>query len=164
MAIAVVVLDHHQDLCTLRQHLAELSTPLSRLQAVGPGETMFDQVEELNPQLRQKRLQQAMACWLLPFGFFAGVTFTVMTNLDTFAFAGAWGNRLIGGLLGLAAGLLGSFAARSDVDSSNEDRLRQLRNRSEEGSWLLLVESASGQDMPWKELQRGRPQAVVALS
>lgn len=164
MAIAVVVLDHHQDLCTLRQHLAELSTPLSRLQAVGPGETMFDQVEELNPQLRQKRLQKAMAFWLLPFGFFAGVTFTVMTNLDTFAFAGAWGNRLIGGLLGLAAGLLGSFAARSDVDSSNEDRLRQLRNRSEEGCWLLLVESASGQDMPWKELQRGRPQAVVALS
>lgn len=164
MAIAVVVLDHHQDLCTLRQHLAELSTPLSRLQAVGPGETMFDQVEELNPQLRQKRLQQAMAFWLLPFGFFAGVTFTVMTNLDTFAFAGAWGNRLIGGLLGLVAGLLGSFAARSDVDSSNEDRLRQLRNRSEEGFWLLLVESASGQDMPWKELQRWRPQAVVALS
>ena len=163
MTIAVVVLDHHQDLCDLRQYLAELPTPLARLQSVGPGETTFDQVEELNPQLRQKRLQQAMAFWLLPFGFFAGVTFTVMTNLDTFAFAGLWGNRLIGGLLGLVAGLLGSFAARSDVDSSNEDRLRQLRNRSEEGCWLLVVESASGQDMPWKELQRVRPQAVVAL-
>ena len=163
MTIAVVVLDHHQDLCTLRQSLAELPTPLTRLQSVGPGETPFAQVEELNPQLRQQRLQKTMAFWLLPFGFFAGVTFTVMTDLDTFAFAGPWGNRLIGGLLGLAAGLLGSFAARSDVDSSNEDRLRQLRNRSEEGFWLLVVESASGQDMPWKELQRVRPQAVVAL-
>ncbi|MXW40970.1 MAG: hypothetical protein F4Z75_07520 [Synechococcus sp. SB0668_bin_15] len=164
MAVAVVVLDHHQDLCTLRHHLAQLPTPLGRLQSVGPGETPFDQVEVLNPQLRQQRLQRTMAFWLAPFGFFAGVTFTVMTSLDTFAFAGAWGNRLIGGLLGLVAGLLGSFAARSDVDSSNEDRLRQLRNRSEEGLWLLVVESASGKGMPWRELQRVRPQAVVALS
>lgn len=164
MAVAVVVLDHHQDLQTLRLRLAQLSTPLARLQGVGPGETPFDQVELLNPQLRQQRLQRAMAFWLVPFGFFAGVTFTVMTSLDTFTFAGVWGNRLIGGLLGLVAGLLGSFAARSDVDSSNEDRLRQLRNRSDEGCWLLVVESASGQEMPWKELQRARPQAVVALS
>ncbi|KKZ10217.1 MAG: hypothetical protein TE42_10595 [Candidatus Synechococcus spongiarum SP3] len=163
MAIAVVVLDDHQDLCTLRQHLAQCSTPLASLQSVGPGETPFDQVEVLNPQLRQQRLQQAMAFWLVPFGFFAGVTFTVMTSLDTFAFAGLWGNRLMGGLLGLIAGFLGSFAASSGVDSSNEDRLRQLRNRSEEGCWLLVVESASGQDIPWKELQRVRPQAVVAL-
>lgn len=163
MTIAVVVLDRHQNLCTLRQHLAELSAPLARLQAVGPGETPFGQVEVLNPQLRQQRLQQTMAFWLVPFGFFAGVTFTVMTNLDTFAFAGFWGNRLIGGLLGLIAGFLGSFAASSGVDSSNEDRLRQLRNRSEEGCWLLVVESRAGQDMPWKELQRVRPQAVVAL-
>ena len=164
MAVAVVVLDHHQDLCALRHHLAQLSVPLARLQGVGPEETPFDQVEVLNPQLRQQRLQRTMVFWLAPFGFFAGVTFTVMTNLDTFAFAGAWGNRLIGGLLGLVAGLLGSFAARSDLDGSNEDRLRQLCNRSEEGCWLLVVESASGQDMPWKELQRVRPQAVVALS
>ena len=163
MAIAVVVLDHHQDLCILRQHLAQLSTPLTSLQSVGPGEIPFGQVEVLNPQLRQQRLQRTMAVWLVPFGFFAGVTFTVMTNLDTFAFAGLWGNRLIGGLLGLVAGFLGSFAASSSVDSSNEDRLRQLRNRSEEGCWLLVVEPRAGQDMPWKELQRVRPQAVVAL-
>ena len=163
MAIAVVVLDRHQDLCTLRQQLAQLATSLDRLQAVGPGETPFTQVEVLNPQLRQQRLQQTMAVWLAPFGFFAGVTFTVMTNLDTFAFAGLWGNRLIGGLLGMIAGFLGSFAASSGVDSSNEDRLRQLRNRSEEGCWLLVVESRVGQELPWKALQRVRPQAVVAL-
>ena len=163
MAIAVVVLDDHRHLRNLRQHLAQLSPPLAMVQSVGPGETPFDQVEALNPQLRQQRLQRAMAFWLLPFGFFAGVTFTVITNLDTFAFAGLWGNRLMGGLLGLIAGLLGSFAARADVDASNEDRLRQLRNRSEEGCWLLVVESRTGQDMPWKELRRVRPQAVMAL-
>ena len=163
MAVAVVVLDRHQDLCTLRHHLAQLSTPLARLQSVGPGETPFDQLEVLNPQLRQQRLQRTMAFWLAPFGFFAGVTFTVMTNLDTFAFAGLWGNRLIGGLLGLGAGVLGSFAARSDVDGANDDRLRQLRNRSEEGRWLLVVESRPGQEVPWKALQRVPHQAVVPL-
>jgi len=162
MATAVVVLHQHQDLKTLHRRLAELPLPL-RLQAVEPGEEAFDQVDVLNPQRQQQRLQKVMAFWLLPFGFFAGVTFTFMTNLDTFAFAGVWGNRCIGGLLGLGAGLLGSFAARSGVDSSNDDRLRQLRNRSEEGFWLLVVESAMGQDIPWKELQRVRPQMVVTL-
>lgn len=163
MATAVVVLNRHQDLEALRRNLLELSPPLRCLHAVGAGETPFEQVEQLNPQLRQQQLQRTMALWLAPFGFFAGVTFTFMTNLRTFAVFGDVGNHLMGGLLGMVSGLLGSFAARAGGESSNDDRLRQLRNRSDEGCWLLIVETATGNDMPWKQLHAVKPQAVMAL-
>ncbi|NBW63469.1 MAG: hypothetical protein EBR33_10080, partial [Synechococcaceae bacterium WB4_1_0192] len=108
--------------------------------------------------------QRAMPRWLLPFGFFAGLTFTFITDLDTFAFAGSWGSHLIGGILGLGSGWLGSFAAAASVTSEADDRIRALRNRLEEGNWLLLVETASGMEMPWTRLQEARPKAVVRLN
>ena len=105
-----------------------------------------------------------MARWLLPFGFFAGLTFTFITDLDTFAFAGDLGSHLIGGLLGLGSGWMGSFAAAASVTSEADDRVRALRNRLEEGNWLLLVESANGIEMPWTRLQEAKPRAVVRLN
>ena len=105
-----------------------------------------------------------MARWLLPFGFLAGLTFTYITDLDTFAFAGAWSQHLVGGLLGLGSGWMGSFAAAASVSSEEDDRVRGLRNRLEEGSWLLLAETAGGVEMPWTTLQQARPQAVVRLA
>ncbi|GEM_PF-4957964 len=50
-----------------------------------------------------------MASWLVPFGFAAGYTFSLITGLDTFAWAGTIGNRVIGGLLGAISGAMGSF-------------------------------------------------------
>ncbi|HYP03884.1 MAG TPA: hypothetical protein VER57_04965, partial [Cyanobium sp.] len=98
-----------------------------------------------------------------PFGFLAGLTFTQITDLHTFAFAGRWGEPVIGGLLGMGSGWMGSYAAAASVVSEEDDRIRGLRNRLEEGSWLLLVEPAQGRDMPWTLLQEARPKAVVRL-
>jgi hypothetical protein len=50
------------------------------------------------------------------------------------------------------------------VTSEVDDRVRALRNRLEEGNWLLLVETANGVEMPWTRLQEARPKAVVRLS
>jgi hypothetical protein len=105
-----------------------------------------------------------MATWLIPFGFFAGLTFTFITDLDTFAFAGSIGSHLIGGLLGLGSGWMGSFAAAASVSSDVDDRVRALRNRLDEGNWLLLVDMPSGIEIPWTRLQEGRPKAVVRLN
>ena len=121
-------------------------------------------VDELNPSIARKRRQKGMATWLMPFGFFAGVTFTFMTDLDTFAFAGVVGSHLIGGLLGLGSGLMGSYAAAASVSSDSDDRVRALRNRLEEGNWLLLLETATGVEVPWTRLQEAKPQSVVRLS
>ena len=119
--------------------------------------------EELRALTRQRR-QKAMARWLMPFGFLAGLTFTKITTLTTFDSFGPWGQPVIGGLLGMGSGLMGSYAAAASVNSENEDGVRILRNRREEGRWLLLMETPSGIDLPWQTVQRSRPLQVVRLS
>ena len=160
----VVVLSERKRLRQLREQLAALTPAPVRLVAIGKGETDVAEVVELNPALTRRLRQQGMARWLLPFGFLAGLTFTFITDLDTFAFAGTWGSHLIGGVLGLGSGLMGSFAAAASVSSEADDRVRALRNRLEEGNWLLLVEMPNGLEMPWTRLQEARPKAVVRFN
>jgi len=160
----VVVLSGRQQLHRLKDQLAALTPAPIRLVAIGESETDLASVDELNPAIARRRRQRGMATWLMPFGFFAGLTFTYITDLDTFAFAGPIGSHLIGGLLGLGSGLMGSFAAAASVTSEVDDRVRALRNRLEEGNWLLLVETATGVDIPWTRLQEAKPQSVVRLN
>ena len=160
----VVVLAERKRLRQLQQQLQTLTPPPLRLVAIGQGETDIATVAELNPALARRQRQRRMATWLIPFGFFAGLTFTFITDLDTFAFAGPWGSHLIGGLLGLGSGWMGSFAAAASVSSEADDRVRTLRNRLEEGNWLLLVETATGVEIPWTRVQEAKPKAVVRLN
>jgi hypothetical protein len=159
----VVVLESRKRLRELRDQLAALQPPLASLVAVGSGETALEQVEALNPAVARRRRQRGMALWLLPFGFLAGLTFTQITDLQTFSALGPWGEPLLGGLLGMGSGWLGSFVAAASVSSEVDDRLRTLRNRLDEGSWLLLLEPAGGEEVPWALLQQARPKAVVRL-
>ena len=161
--IVVVVLNDRKRLHQLRDRLAELQPPLLQLEAIGEGEQAMAEVARLNPAVARRARQQGMARWLIPFGFLAGLTFTYITDLDTFAFAGAWSQHLIGALLGMGSGWMGSFAAAASVRSEEDDRIRSLRNRVEEGNWLLLAETANGVDMPWISLQQAKPLAVVRL-
>ncbi len=160
----VVVFNDRKRLKQCQESLAERQPPLAELVAIGAQESSLDDVPRLNPAVARRNRQRSMARWLLPFGFMAGLTFTYITDLDTFAFAGAWSQHLIGALLGLVSGWMGSFAAAASVSSEDDDRIRGLRNRLEEGSWLLLAETASGVDMPWLLLQQHRPLAVVRLA
>lgn len=159
----VVVLDDRQRLQQLRDRLAEQRPAPTVLVAIGEGETAFESVDRLMPATARRRRQRAMARWLMPFGFLAGLTFTQITDLHTFDAVGTWGEPVIGGLLGMLSGLMGSYAAAASVSSEEDDRLRILRNRLQEGNWLLLVEPAAGQDMPWPLVQQARPKAVVRL-
>ena len=95
--------------------------PGLQLREVGTGGTEPEEVVELNPALQRQARQRQMATWLLPFGFGAGMVFTFITNLDTFAFAGPIGQPLIGGLLGLGSGWMGSYAAAASVTSDRDD-------------------------------------------
>lgn len=159
----VVVLDNRERLRALREELAAVEPPLQQLVAIGPGETDPAMVERLDPTTARRRRQRSMARWLLPFGFLAGLTFTKITDLHTFSALGPWGEPVVGGLLGLVSGWMGSFAAAFSVASEDADRVRGLRNRLEEGQWLLLLEPAAGQEVPWTTVQRARPKAVVRL-
>ena len=160
----VAVLAAHDQLQALRNQLAELSPPPLSLLAIGPGELALEQVERLNPSQARTRRQKQMALWLIPFGFFAGVMFTFITDLHTFAFAGPLGEPLISGLLGLGSGWMGSFAAAASVPSEDDDQVRILRNRLQEGNWLLLLETRNGVELPWRLLQQAGARALVRLS
>jgi hypothetical protein len=160
----VVVIAERKRLKQLRDDLKQHLPAPERLVAIGRGETPIETIEELNPTLTRQLRQRRMATWLIPFGFFAGLTFTFITDLDTFAFAGSIGSHLIGGILGLGSGWMGSFAAAASVTSEADDRVRALRNRLEEGNWLLLITMPNGVEMPWTRLQAARPQAVVRLN
>ncbi len=159
----VVVMDDRGRLQQLQQRLASMNPPPAQLRAIGAGESDLAAVDRLNPAAGRRQRQRVMARWLLPFGFLAGLTFTRITDLHTFDFAGPWGEPVIGGLLGMGSGWMGSFAAAASVNSEEDDRIRSLRNRLEEGCWLLLVEPARGTEMPWQVLQQARPKAVVRL-
>jgi len=159
----VVVLDDRERLERLRQRLSAELPAVKEMVVVGPGETALAAVERLDPSAGRRRRQRGMARWLMPFGFMAGLTFTQITDLHTFDAVGPWGEPLIGGLLGMGSGLMGSFAAAASVSSEDDDRIRSLRNRLEEGNWLLLIEVAGEGDLPWSVLQQARPRAVVRL-
>lgn len=159
----VMVFSERSRLQELREVLAAQQPPLAQLLAIGAGETDLAEVPRLDPATARRQRQRAMALWLIPFGFLAGLTFTYITDLDTLAFFGPWSQHLFGALLGLASGWMGSFAAAASVRSADDDRIRGLRNRLEEGSWLLLAETRPGGELPWTLVQRARPQAVVRL-
>ena len=164
MAISVVVLSDGETADRLSEQLAGMELPLLQCLTIPPQGDAIDKVELLSPNLTRQRRQKAMARWLMPFGFFAGVTFTKITNLSTFSAFGPWGETLISGLMGLGSGLMGSYAAAASVASDNEDGVRILRNRRDEGCWLLLLESPAGVELPWQTVQRHRPLQVVRLS
>jgi hypothetical protein len=121
--------------------LKKANLPLDGITRVGSGLTAAEEVELLNPKLKARRVRKLMALWLLPFGFLGGLTFSFMTNLDTFAWAGPVGSRIVAGLAGSVSGLMGSFVISTNLanSSSNGDLLPFL-NRLDEGKFLLLVE------------------------
>lgn len=169
MPACVLVLKEQASAASLEQKLRANGVPLLRCVLVSPAEggkegVSIDSVDLLNPKMARERRQRSMARWLLPFGFMAGLTFTQITTLDTFSGLGPWGQPVIGGLLGMGSGLMGSYAAAASVPSDNEDGVRILRNRHDENRWLLLVETPSGIEPPWQLLQSARPLQVVRLN
>jgi hypothetical protein len=75
--------------------------------------------------------------------FFAGATFSVITGLHTFAWAGEIGNHVVGGLLGAASGAMGSVFVGGGVGlvTGGGDAL-PYRNRLDAGKYLIVVEGA----------------------
>ncbi len=186
MAVCVLVLAERDPADQLNEQLRAAKTPLIRCELVPPvttsttkpeiaasetkgnGETLesmdIDSVEMLSPKLARQRRQKVMSFWLLPFGFIAGITMTLMTDMDTFASFGPLVASIIGGLLGLGSGWMGSYASAMSVKMENAEDVRILRNRHEQGRWLLLLETPMDIDLPWKVLREANPLEITRLS
>ena len=128
----------------------------------------FEEIENiriLNPKLDRKIRQKNMSKWLMPFGFIAGIAFSSMTNLSTFSFLGLnnIGESLIGGLMGMCSGYLGSIVSSASINLNRNKELRSIINLNKEGKWLVLLENQIGSELPWALIKQSEPKDIIFL-
>jgi hypothetical protein len=114
--------------------------PMKQVSILGRGYKTADEFGLIDPNQQAKKQAKLMAVWLVPFGFIAGVTFSLMTQLKTFAWAGEIGDHAIGGVLGAIAGGMGSFVVggAGGMAFGSGDAL-PYRNRLNAGKFLIAV-------------------------
>jgi hypothetical protein len=123
--------------------LESQNLPKNAVAILGRGYKTADEYGLIDPNEQAQRQVRLMATWLVPFGFVAGTTFSVITGLQTFAWAGEIGNHLIGGLLGTIAGGMGSLVVGGGVGLlvGGGDAL-PYRNRLNAGKYLIVVKGS----------------------
>ena len=128
-------------------------------------QSTFNNIKLLNPALARKDRQKTLATWLIPFGFIAGLSFSQMTDLKTFADMGFPNQleRLLGGLVGMISGALGSFFSAGGISQETADDLRALQKKSEEGFWLLILELPIEIEPPWAILKEADSLEVITI-
>jgi hypothetical protein len=109
---------------------------------LGRGYKTADEFGLIDPKDQAKKQAQIMATWLIPFGFFAGFTFSLITGLDTFAWAGEVGNHIVGGLLGAASGAMGGVFVGGGVSLLISGDALPYRNSLDAGKYLVAVEGS----------------------
>jgi hypothetical protein len=120
--------------------LEKENLPISQISILGKGYKSADEYGLIDPNEKARQQAILMAIWLIPFGFFGGLTFSLITNLQTFAWAGEIGNHFIGGLLGAFGGAMGSLFVGGGVGLivGGSDAL-PYRNRLNAGKYLVVV-------------------------
>ncbi|XWK86993.1 MAG: hypothetical protein U7127_22720 [Phormidium sp.] len=113
---------------------------MDKVTILGKGYKSADEFGLIDPNEQAIKQAKFMAFWLVPFGFVAGATFSVITGLNTFAWAGEIGNHLIGGVLGAIGGGMGSIFAGGGTGLifGGGDAL-PYRNRLNAGKYLIVV-------------------------
>ncbi len=191
--LCIVVLSSREKANQIKEKLLNAATPLTQCVLITPGISKNPNIQQkqqgngnasdeklsssilepvdietirlLNPQLLKQLRQRRMAMGLMPFGFLAGLTFSQMTNLTTFADLGigALGENLSGGLVGMISGWMGSFVGAASVKSKNSEDINTLRKLNEQGFWLLLLETPIEVEIPWRFLKEVGANEVVRL-
>ena len=125
----------------------------------------FNDIKLLNPTLAKKERQKTLATWLIPFGFIAGLSFSQMTGLNTFAELGFPNQfeKLLGGLVGMISGALGSYFSAGGISQETNDDLRAIRKKSEEGVWLLILELPIEIEPPWAIINETNNLGIITL-
>ncbi len=134
-------------------------------EAAFANQSSFNNIKLLNPSLARKDRQKTLATWLIPFGFIAGLSFSQMTDLNTFSDMGFPNQleKLLGGLVGMISGALGSFFSAGGISQEIVDDLRALRKKSEEGFWLLIIELPIEIEPPWSILKETDSLEIITI-
>ncbi len=115
--------------------------PTKQVSILGKGYKSADEFGFIDPNTIARKNAIRMAYWLIPFGFFGGYTFDLITTIDTFGWAGEPFNHIIGGILGAIGGAMGSFfiGGGAGLVEGSGDAL-PYRNRLDAGKYLVIVE------------------------
>ncbi len=138
---------------------------LEATEEVLTNQSSFNNIKLLNPALGRKDRQKTLATWLIPFGFIAGLSFSQMTDLKTFADMGFPNQleKILGGLVGMISGALGSFFSAGGINQETVDDLRAIRKKSEEGFWLIILELPIEIEPPWAILKETENLEVITI-
>ncbi|KKI98330.1 hypothetical protein [Prochlorothrix hollandica] len=117
--------------------------PLSQMSILGRGYKSADEFGLLDPYDSAWKQIRLMATWLIPFGFGAGVIFSIISGLQTFAWAGEWGNHAVGGVLGAIAASMGSIFVGGGAGIILSGDVVPYRNRINAGKYLLVVQGTA---------------------
>ena len=125
----------------------------------------FNNVKLLNPTLARNERQKTLAAWLIPFGFITGLSFSQMTDLKTFADMGFPNQfeKLLGGLVGMLSGWLGSFFSAGNINQDIDDDIRALRKKSEQGFWLIILEMPIELELPWAIIKETNYLEIITI-
>ena len=186
MSTYVIILQEKETAKELLIKLREAQTPILNCDLVEPldnksdhensnsdtsekifaNQSNFNNIKLLNPALARKDRQKTLATWLIPFGFVAGLSFSQMTDLKTFADMGFPNQleKLLGGLVGMVSGALGSFFSAEGISQETADDLRALQKKSKEGFWLLILELPIEIEPPWAVLKETDSLEIITIS
>ena len=185
MSTCVIIFKEKQPAKELLLKLTEVQTPILNCDLIEPlnkkidsenitlenseevflNQLNFNNVKILNPTLARKERQKALATWLIPFGFIAGLSFSQMTDLKTFAEMGFPNQleKLLGGLVGMISGWLGSVFSAGSINQEDNDDIRSLRKKSEQGFWLLILELPIEIELPWEILKETNCLDIITI-
>lgn len=142
--------------------LEKQGLPMDKVSILGKGYKSADEFGFIDPKASARKQATLMSYWLIPFGFFGGVTFSVITGLNTFGWAGEIGNHIVGGILGAASGALGSYVVGGGTGLifGSGDAL-PYRNRLNAGKYLIVVEgSQATTDLATRTLRQFEPENI----
>lgn len=117
--------------------------PLKQISILGRGYKTADEFGLLDPYESAWKQIRLMATWLVPFGFLAGLGFSILTDLNTFSWAGEIGNHLIGGVLGAISATMGSVFVGGGAGIILSGDVLPYRNRLEAGKYIVVVQGTS---------------------
>ena len=121
--------------------LEKAELPMQEISVLGRGYQSAEEFGLINPNNAADEQSTLLAYWTIPFGFVAGVAFSVLSGLQTFAWAGEVGNYLISGFLGAASGGLGAFMVGRLVGwTVGSGDAIAYRNRLNQGKYLIIAQ------------------------
>ena len=125
--------------------LEKANITMNSVSILGKGFKSADEYGLIDPREEAQKQIKRLALWTVPFGFVSGFAFNAITGLNTFPWAGALGNELIGGLLGAGAGAMGGFFIGGGVGIGiGGGDATTYRNRLKMGKYLVAVKGSEG--------------------